>query len=675
MMRVFDSRWMAIALAGSLIGVLPGGTGLLAQQSSPPSHSSASSTNVMDMNYSQGRAFPNFFDAFHSLPVPEPSMSNSELLHALIQKGKLELSLEDAISLALENNLDIAVARYDIPLAQADYLRTKAGGAVRGVSGITQISNALFAGAIGGNSTSAGGGGTGNAGGFSGGGGAVNLGSAGCCDPFAGFSAALDQSSTPLNSLVLSGIPVSTFHSAQYGTFFGQGFLTGTSYVLSVNGSRQSNNQRFQLFNPYVPAFFGITVSQPLLKGFGYRANAAQLRIARNDLKVTDSAFRQQVITTVGQILILYYTLLADRENVRVAQQAVNYSQKLLDDNKKQVQIGTLAPIEVVRAESELAADQQALIVAQTTYREDGEKLKTALSKRVDSELAAVEVEPTDSLPEPQPSDLPPLPEALAEAAKNRPEIEQTLLNLRNQDLTIQSTRNGLLPSLNAFASFADFGLAGNRPVFGSCPAGATFDPTRLQCNVGGRIIPPPVVGIQKGGSLQSLTQLLHGTYPDYSIGLTLTIPIRNRQAQADATTALLQRRQLETQLQRTKNTIEQDVRNAEIAVTQAKAQIDAAVKARILAQQTLEAEQKKFKLGESTTLNVILTERDLTTAEGNEAKARAAYAQALVQFQQATGTILDKHHIQMAAARRGEANRVPNIPGAPPASTPPASN
>lgn len=663
-MKVIRLRWLAVATcAVSLFATSL--RGQQAQSNSPTSVTSSPSgaDNITGIDYTEGHAFPNILSGFQSLPVPEPPMSNSQMLQSLIQNGKLELSLDDAISLALQNNLDISVARYQIPLAQADYLRTKSGGAARGVTGAA-ISQALFAGAIGGSTTASGGGGTGGAGGFSGGGSAVDLGSAGCCDPFAGFSLSWNQQTLPLNSLVLSGIPVATSHFAGYNTFFGQGFLTGTSYVLSVNGSRSANNQQFQLFNPSVPAFFGLTVSQRLLKGFGYRANAASIRIAKNDLKISDSVFRQQVITTVAQVLNLYYSLLADQENVRVAQQAVNYSQKLLEDNKKQVQIGTLAPIEVVRAESELATDQQSLIVAQTTFREDGEKLKTALSKRVDPDLAAAEVDPTGKLPDPQPGDIPSLSVALAEAVKNRPEIEQVLWNMRNQDLVIQSTRNSLLPTLDAFASYADYGLSGNRPVFGPCPNG--FANVTGKCVSATGTISPPIVGVVPGGAFQSLSQVLHGNYPDYSFGLTLQIPIRNRQAQADAATALLQRRQYDVQLQQKRNQVEQDVRNAEIAVTQAKAQIDAAAKATVLAQQTLDAEQKKFKLGESTTLNVILTERDLTTAEGNEAKARAAYAQAMVQYDQATADILDKHNIQMTAAKRGESNRVPNIPGTP---------
>jgi outer membrane protein len=213
-------------------------------------------------------------------------------------------------------------------------------------------------------------------------------------------------------------------------------------------------------------------------------------------------------------------------------------------------------------------------------------------------------------------------------------------LNLRNQYYTIQSNRNGMLPTLDAFGTYQTNGLSGL--PFAGLP------------------------GTAPGGLGDSLSQLFGGKYPSYSVGLTLSIPIRNRAQQANAAQALVEEHEMQTLLQRQKNQIEQDVRNAEIAVTQAKAQIDAAIKARVYAQQALDAEIKKLRQGVSTTLNVILMQRNLVTAEGNEAKARQTYAQALVQLGQATGTVLDQHHIVLANSGSGQYVRQPNIPGAP---------
>ena len=626
-MKPRSSGWSAAALfLGLMAGTfLP--AGLRAQQSQP--------STPTPVDYSHSDAFPNIFAPYTSRFVPEPRLSNSDRLRTLIHDGKLTLSLQDAIALALENNLDIDVGRYSLYYAQTDLLRTKSGGATRG------INPALFGGvtAFAGGGGVGGGGGTGGAGGLTGGGGATNVGSVSCCDPFAGVSFGWDRRTTPLNFTVVSGVPSVTTQTTAVSTFFGQGFLTGTSYVIALSGDRQSTTSLNTLFNPQVPTGLTLGFNQKLLNGFGYRANAKFIRLANNNLKVADSTFRQQVMTTISQILNLYSDLLYYQENVRVANQALAYAQKLLSDNKRQVEIGTLAPIEVVRAESEVAARQQDLIVAQTRYLEQQEVLKTALSKQVDSDLAAAQIETTDTLPEPKPDDVPPLDTALTEALKNRPELDQADVNIRNQEITVQAARNALLPSFDLFGTYAPTGLSGNQ----------------LLNNV---LVP--------GGLSQSLSQAFHGRFPDYSFGVTLQIPLRNRAAQADMATALLQERQLRTQMQQQKNKVAQDVRSAEIAVTQAKAQIEAARKAVTLAQQTLDAEQKKFQLGESTVFLVIQAQRDLVTAQGTEALAHSAYAKALTLFYQATGTTLQKYGIELAEAKSGKVTRVPNIPGTP---------
>ena len=632
---VMKPRRLCCLAATTALAMVLGAAILGAQQATP----SPSAT----IDFTSNRWFPNLAGPYFSPSVPEVRLSNSERIRTLMREGKLRLSVEEAIALALENNLDIAVARFGPAYAQTDILRTRSGGSGRGVQGAFQ-SSALFAGALGGGVSAGGGGGGGGAGGATGGGSAVNLGNAGSFDPVAGFSFGWDRRTTPLGTKVVTGVPYLTSQNSGYQGYFTQSFQTGTSYTLFLSGSRSTSTSLTALFNPQVTSSFGVGINQPLLNGFGYRANAKFIRLAKNSANIADSVFRQQVITTVTQVLNLYYDLVYFRENVRVAERSLALAQKTLNDNQRQVEIGTLAPIEVVRAESEVAARTQDLIVAQTGFQQQQELIKTALSKQVDKELAAAEVDPTDSLPEPKPEDVPPLDDALSLAAQNRAEIEQADLNLRGQEITVKANRNGLLPSLNLFATYIGQGLSGNRcgqglPVVG-CP----------------QIIPD--------GSWQALTQTFQGQFPDYSFGINLSIPIRNRSAQADAARALLEERQLRTQMQKTKNQVAQEVRNAEIALTQAKAQIEAARKAVTLAQQTLDAEQKKFQLGESTVFLVIQAQRDLVAAEVRNVLARAVYAKALTQFAQATGTTLGKHNIQIGEAREGRVTRVPNIPG-----------
>jgi outer membrane protein TolC len=426
--------------------------------------------------------------------------------------------------------------------------------------------------------------------------------------------------------------------------------MTGTSIVAALGGNRSTTSALTSLVNPEIPSYFGISLNQNLLNGFGYRANAANLRIAKNDLKVADSVFRQNVMTILATVLNDYWDLLYARENIRVAEEAVKWAQADLRNNSRQVEIGNLAAIEVTRAKSEVASRLQGLILAQTQYQQQQEKLKTELSKHVDVDLASVPIEPTDKLPEPSSNDIPSLEEALNLAAKNRPEIEQVQLNMRNQEYTIQRDRNALLPSLSVFATYLPTGLSGHF----LCESNSLYIP---KC-------PPGVTGYVPGGAGDSLSQAFRNVYPNYSLGVSLSIPIRNRQAVADATRALIEQRQYRVQLQQKTNQAQQDVRNAVIAVTQAKAQIDAAREATELSKETLKGEQRKFELGESTPFLVIQAERDLASQEGIEAQARDAYAKALTQYATATGTILEKFNVEISEAKTGQVTRALNIPG-----------
>ena len=652
-MKVQSIRSLVLILVMGVLATLVQTSAVWGQQAPAPAPTFGE--NFMAHDYTRTHSFPNIFDSFASLPVPQPSMQNSPRLKDLIRDGKLWLSLPDAIALALENNLDIDYVRFNIPLAQTDYLRTKAGSAARGVQGAS-ISTALFSGAIGTTSSGNGSGSSSGAGGAGyGSGGPINLGSAGCCDPFLAISAGLNQAVTPLGVAVLTGLSSVTTHYGGYSAFYGQGFMTGTSFAVGMFQDRSTTSALTALVNPSIPSFFGITVSQNLLNGFGYRANAANLRIAKNDLKVADSVFRQNVMTTLQTVVNDYWDLLYDRENIRVAEEAVKWAEADLNNNTRQVEIGNMAAIEITRAKSEIATRKQGLIQAQTAYQQQEEKLKTELSKHVDGDLAVVPIEPTDKLPEPGPNDIPSLQDALNLAAKNRPEIEQVQLNMRNQEITIQQNRNHLLPSLNVYATYAPEGLSGHflcgtNLYEPACPAGAT--------------------GYLPGGTADSLSQAFRNVYPNYSLGVNLQIPIRNRAAQADAATALLQERQYRVQLQQKINQAQQDVRNAVIAVTQAKAQIDAAVAATELAKETLDGEQKKFQLGESTPFLVIQQERDLATQEATEAQARDTYAKALVQYAQATGTTLERFNVEISEAKTGQATKAMNIPGTPAAPT-----
>jgi outer membrane protein len=606
-------------LAGAML--MQPGTARSGQKSAKPTNKPAEATLY---DYTRSSSFPDFLSSYSSPFVPRARLANSDLLNNLISGDQLNLSLEDAVALAIENNLDIGVARYDLPIAQTDLLRAKAGGAARGVAG-ANISQALYGGAIG--TGVGGGGGTGgtNAGGALGGG-IPSVGSASCCDPEVSVRYGWGYTVTPLNYLGLAGVPVQSAHTGFFSTSFSQGFLTGTSIVANVLGVRQTTNSPTQLFNPDLTSNATIGITQNLLSGFGRRANARFIRIAQNDQQFSRSVFRQKVIDTTSKVISTYYDLLADLENIHVAKEALGYAQKLLEDNQEEKKIGAAAQLDVAQAELDVANRQQDLLTAQNTFEQDSQTMKSLISRSFSGQIAAVAIHPTDHLPDPHVSDIPSLAEALKEGGANRPEIEQAMVNLKNQQITIQATRNALLPTLTAFAAFSPQGQEG---VLGA-----------------------------------ALGQVFHNRYPGYGYGVSLQIPLRNRQAQADAARALLEQRQLEMKLRQSRNQMVWDVSKAVSLVHQDQGKLAEAIKVAALARQTYEMTHTKFTAGRATVREVITAQTQLGTAENEVVQARAGYAKALIDFEQATGTLLSRHHIELSNAVQGAVPRPANIPG-----------
>ena len=593
-------------------------------------------------DFTRSDSFPNLVAPYMPRFVEMPRLSSSDRLHRMIQDGKLRLTVAETIALALENNLDIAVSRFELGFAETEILRTKSGGATRGVSGGAALTG-LFSGAIGSGVGGSAGGGGGGGGGFIGGGGATNIGGGGSFDPTVSFTWGWDRRETPLSISFITGVPSATTQNTSYRGSFSQRFLTGTRYVAALGGARQSTNSLTNIFNPEVNSSFFIGINQPLLKGFGYRANAPFIRVAKNNLRLADQQFRQQVMIAVARVLDLYWDLVFFQENVKVARQSVGLAQRTLRDNKIQVEIGTLAPIEVVRAESEVAGRERDLITAQTSLRQQENLIKNQISRTSDPDLDAARVEATDALPIPRAEDVPELADALQKAMESRAEITVNEVNLTNQRITVKSSRNALLPNFDLFGSYTGAGLSGTRIIRDSM----------------GNII-----ATEPGGVGQSLTQSFHGNFPDYSFGVSLSFPIRNRQAQADYARTLLVERQMRVSAQRTRNLIGQEVRNALIAVTQARAEIQAAEKAVELARRTLDAEEKKYKLGESTVFFVIQAQRDFDQARLNLNQSRSNYAKAVTALNQSMGTTLEANNIRSSDARAGQVKSVPNIPG-----------
>jgi outer membrane protein TolC len=491
------------------------------------------------------------------------------------------------------------------------------------------------------------------------------------------------HANVPVNNPFISGTGTSNIlvvNQNQSTVNFGysQGFHTGTDFSVTLSTPRAATNEPDVFFNPAFSPVLTATLTQPLLNGFGILPNTRYIIEQKNTIKAANSQFAEQVIAVVTQTSNDYWELVYDRQNVKVQEAAVGVSQKLWEDNKKQLEIGTMAPLDVLTAESQLATDQQNLIVAQTTKLQQETVLLNDIAKNLlAKDVAGIEIVPTTAISSPDVVENIPLQDAVQEAWRKRPELYQADLNLKNSQIEVKATRNALLPSLNAYIQYQAQGLNGTG--FNTSAVNGTFvaDPEAPLVDVNGVPIlingndafigsPASTTVVSHGGVSDALSQVFRNQYPTYAAGLTLTMPLRNRSAQADSARAQFDERQQQVQLRQTENTIVINVRNAIIALQQDRSQVAAAEKARNLAQQTLDAEQKKYQLGSSTSYQVVLRSRDLTAAQGTALRAQANLAEALVLFNQAMGRTLEVQHITVADAMRGTTTRDPLIPGTP---------
>src|SRR5712691_9268875 len=596
-------------------------------------------------NYTRSpRPFPNLLAPYRPIKIEAPGLTNSPRIDQLIHDGKLELGLHETVELALENSMDIVVQRYNPWFADVGILKANAGG----FSGVTP--GAVFGGSTSNNPL-------------------LNF------DPVISTTLSYDDRKSPINNPLTSGtgtgvssLGTLSTHTSVYNFQYTQGFSTGTSFFTAWDNSRNSASLSANLFNPSVTSQIFVGFQQQLLNGFGRSVNTRNIRIAKNNRKIADWAFTQQAITTVTNTITAYWELVFARENVKVQQQAVTVAQKLYNDNKKQLEIGTMAPLDVTRAESELATDRQNLIVAQTVHLQNQQILKNAISKNpLAPNLVNVEIIPTELPSRPEAIEAPSFEEAAKEAFAKRPELQEEALNLLNGEIDLKATRNALLPTATLSAQYGSVGLAGNQPKFGTPVPGLGTQLVDGNGNLVNVFIPTatvPVVGTSSAGFGDAMSSVFHNNFPDYQVSLNVQIPIRNRSAQADNQRSILTQRQLEAQLQLLKNTALLDVRNTYIALTQDRAQVDAASKARELQQQTFDAEQKKYQLGASTVYLVIQTQRDLINAQGTELRAWANLAEAKANYERAVGRTLEVNRVTIADAKSGEAERETLIPG-----------
>ncbi|MGB7196742.1 MAG: TolC family protein [Acidobacteriaceae bacterium] len=647
-----------------------------------------------DQDYSRGKSqFPNPFSVYTETNVPPPRLTNSSRIDTLYRDGKIYLSLDDAIMLALQNNFDIAIARYNLDIADTDVLRASSGQAYLGVnSGLVTGTLGSSTGPVASSSPTATTGATSSssttsattiqtAGASGGGPGGTSVGAGGAAsgpngitsstlgagpldipllplDPVVTGTVQLARANIPQTSKFLTGTFQLNQNTDEYNFAYNQGFLPGETLAITFNNNRLTNNANSPFSTFYSPALtstFNAQLSQHLLQGFGWAVNGRYIAITKNNRRITDSSFRAQLLYTIDQIENIYWGLVGAYEDERAKEGALKQSSQLLSDDQKQLQIGTLAPMDVVNANAQVASDKQALITAKTKLEYQQLIIKQAIARNLDDPIfAAAPVIPTDrvSLME-TPEEEKPLQELVQDAYTNSPNVEQALLALKNQEITLKSVKNGLLPVLDVYAFYGAEGLGGSKSPLIQCGVNPEFgfDPC---AGVPGLTISYPTV----------LGNLVNSSGSNKGVGFNFTMPIRNRQAQAQADRAQLEYRQSQMRLQQLYVQLKMQVTNQIYALQNDRAQVQSAEASQNYAIQALDAEQKKYRLGASTSANVLSQTRNLETAQDNLISAQTTYAVDRATLSELVADTLQKYGINITDAATGNVTEEPNVPG-----------
>jgi outer membrane protein len=617
-------------------------------------------------DYTPKSHFYNPVAPYRPATYPAPRLGNTPDLATLLRDGTINLSLSDAIALGLENNFDIAIARINLDIADTDVLRARAGSTLRGVStGLVEntlggeTSTIAGGGGPGGTSASVGGSGTGVSGLVlsTNGGGPVPE----SLDPMLTAAFEYEVQRSAQTSALATGTNTLSTDTSTLNFGYTQGFLPGTQLAVNYNNNRDTSTSLNQIYSPQLMSSFRVTVTQHLLQGFGPRVNGRFILQARNDRRIADSAFRQQLLYTVNQIEDIYWGLVSAYEDAQAKERALAQSVKLSSDNRVQLRLGTLAQLDAISAEAAVTADRQALIASQSNLEYQQLILKQAIARDLhDPQLSGATIIPTDRvgldrLPE---EDMA-VEDLVRQAYINNPQIEQAVLNMKNNEITIGAEKNGLLPVVDAYAFYGGNALGGSQNASLHCATSAA----PVTCAPGTY----PSVGF-----VSTFSNLFNNTSPDRGVGLSITIPIRNRTAQADQARSQMEYRQSQMRLQQIYTQIRIQVINGQYALTNDRAQVTSAQAQRDYASQSLLAEQAKYKLGASTTANILQQARILAIADDNLISATGAYAKDRAALEQLLSVTLDRYGISIAASAAGTVAQAPVIPNLTTPSQPP---
>jgi outer membrane protein TolC len=584
----------------------------------------------------------NPFNAYMPDQVPKPALANSPRLNQLIHDGKLYLSLKDAIDLALENNLDIAIARYNLPIANTDLFRTKAGGSFLGVN--TGVVQGTPGGGVGGLGSGAPGSG---AGGTTGGAGGAGAGANGLVQSTLGTGTAIrsydptisadvgdEHLTSPVANLQSFGVPSLQENTGNFDVAYSQAFPTGTAIGFQFQNSKQSTNSPFFTLSPTLNSIYHFTFSQQLLAGFGFGPNLRFVRIARNNKKISEIAFKDQVIATITQIENIYWDMVSAYEQAQVNEESLAFAQQTFENAKKQLQLQSIPALDVMRAEADVSKSDQDLTVARTNLELQESLMKNALTRTLDDPLIeTIPVIPTDKMETLDSGPSSPIEDLIGQALHGRAELTETDIDLLNRQISRKAARNALLPSLSLVATYGGSGLAGPLNPIYSLGTNSSNVPT----NYGGAI-----------------GDAFNNSSPDYFVGLNLNIPLRNRVAKADQYRSELEYRQAELRQEQLKKQIRIEVRNAQYALEQTRARVQAAQKARDLAQKTFDITKQEQTLGAGSSYQTMTAQRDLAVSQLDLVDAMTTYEKARVELDRATGTTLEHNGIKIQDAING---------------------
>lgn len=588
--------------------------------------------------------------------VPPVRLANTRRLGELVRAGNLYLTVQDAIALALENNIDIEVARYNPLIAAWNVTRAEAGGALPGVpSNASQAGAVALGQGVAGSQAAAGvsvpgtgsnRGGTANA----------TIQQIGpvtqTLDPVIQEATTVSHNSNPQPDSEQSQTPNLVTDTRATQLSYQQGFLSGGSATLTYTDNYLNENSPTDILNPSSAPNLSLTFQHNFLQGFGVAVNARTITVAKMNVATSDLTFQTQVTNVVAEVLNAYYGLAGAIEDAKAKKDAAEVAQTFLTNVKEQAKLGALSPSDAINAEAQLVSSRLDLVNSEANLTQQELQLKNLISRTgtSDTVLSAARIVPVDSIVIPEKDELPTLEEMVKQAVARRTDLAGEKQNEIAAEVSAQGTRNGLLPSAGVFASTSQAGLAG----------------TGHTVSVNGVLEAPNPYFV--GGIGTALGQVFRRDFPTESAALFYAGQLRNRQALADFAIDQMQLRQTQLSTRKDINQVEVDVQNYAVAVRQARARYDAAVRNRTLQHELFSSEQKKFKLGASVPFNVIQLQRDLLAAQSTEVGALVSYSEARVALDRTLGVILDVYHVSLAEARAGQVARKSSVPAATPA-------